>query len=277
MRDPKLSINHFGIDHLPITAVLDLAAEAGFTGIGLSARVVRQLGADDVSGKLQAAGLVATSVCVSAATLTCKPYLLWRDLAGVLEDAELASALGAPLVVMLGHELGAGRAQLAAVGQAFEQLTRHPQCRAQFLFEPVNSVLTALSCVNSLRDGKHLLAMAPRLRFVLDIWHSWRDPEIADVLPDLVARCAIVHVSDYSYHAADPMAREYPGNGVIDFGPLIHILQDNEFDGWWETEVLLPVRPEMGDLARYVRNCRDSLETFLSAAQPGRSGINQQG
>jgi sugar phosphate isomerase/epimerase len=268
MGAPRLSINQFGVDHLPMADMAGTAAEAGFTGIGLSMRAVRQLGASRVTAVLRDAGLTPTSLCVARATLSTGSAGVLRDLAAVLDDAELAGELGAPLVVMLGHERGAGPGELADLAAALRTLSRHPRCRTPLQIEPVNPVLTWMSCINSLRDARDVLTAVPSLQLVLDIWHSWRDPELADLLPELIGRCSIVHVSDYRYHSSDPLARDYPGAGQIDFAHFGALLRQGGFSGWWEAEVLLPQRPAIGDLAGYVRRCRDTLAVAYRAGQP---------
>jgi sugar phosphate isomerase/epimerase len=257
-----VSLNQFPLEHLPVEQVFAEAADAGFEGIGLSMTPTRLLGPDKVGDLLAEHGLKATSLCVAVDRIDDQGSDPIDDCAlRLLEAAHTAGQLAVPLVVMVGHATGSGPRALADLGTLLGRLGgRSP---SPLLVEPLTPVLAELTAITSLRSLHTLLDQAPGIGWILDVWHSWCDPDLADLLPVLAPRCSVVHLSDYRFLPESPLSRVQPGAGLIDIPETIRALDRAGFAGWFESEVLTPQPVTIGGLPTFVRSCRDSISAVL--------------
>lgn len=267
MTEYKLSLNQFPVQHLSTEAVLAQAAAVGFEGVGLAMGPTVELGAAAVSALLRKYRLSATSLCVAMDVIGAGPDRAEECAARLAGAMALADAVDAPLVAMVGHPHGIGEQAVGELAQVLSRLAAGRGDGRRLLVEPLTPVLAGLTPLTSLRATRALLAAAPSVDWVLDAWHSWCDPELIDLLPELTSRCQIVHLSDYVLSPQAPLARDYPGNGSINFDAIISLLREGDFHGWFEAEVLFAEPVSEDGLAAYVQNCRDSLQSVLEFRQ----------
>ena len=98
------------------------------------------------------------------------------------------------------------------------------------------------SVVSSLDEGAQLLEEAgrPQVGLMYDAWHLWNQP------PEQITRhrhrISAVHFADWREPTRNTTDRVLPGDGVIDFGPIVGAL---EWDGLYDLEIFSD--PELPD------------------------------
>jgi sugar phosphate isomerase/epimerase len=87
---------------------------------------------------------------------------------------------------------------------------------------------------SSLDEGAELLdeANRPDVGLVYDAWHLWREP--LEQVERHRGRIAAVHLSDWRDPTRNTNDRVLPGDGVIDFGPILEALR---WEGLYELEI----------------------------------------
>ena len=111
----------------------------------------------------------------------------------------------------------------------------------------------------SLEEAAALLEEAgtPDVGLMYDSWHLWNQP--LEHIERYRDRIAAVHLADWRDPTRNTNDRVLPGDGVIDFGPILGALR---WDG--------PLRP--GDLLRR-RAAGLALERGSARARPPRGGL----
>lgn len=109
-------------------------------------------------------------------------------------------------------------------------------------FEVIHPVLMNVDTfVSALRDGLQLVREVDRPNFglVVDVWHLWHEPGIAERIEALGDRIFIVHLSDWPRdglrHVDD---RVVPGDGRIDLPTLLAAIRKAGYQGPYCLEIL---------------------------------------
>jgi sugar phosphate isomerase/epimerase len=95
---------------------------------------------------------------------------------------------------------------------------------------------------SSLDEAAELLEEAnrPDAGIVYDAWHLWREP--LEQIDRHRGRIAAVHLSDWRDPTRNTNDRVLPGDGVIDFGPMLEALR---WEGLYDLEIFSD--PELPD------------------------------
>jgi len=90
------------------------------------------------------------------------------------------------------------------------------------------------SIVSSLDDAVELLEEAgrPDVGVIYDAWHQWNQP--LDSIERHRDRIAGVHLADWREPTRNTNDRVLPGDGVVDFGPIVAALR---WDGLYDLEI----------------------------------------
>lgn len=88
--------------------------------------------------------------------------------------------------------------------------------------------------VSSLDDAAELLAEAgrPELGLMYDSWHLWNQP--VEQIERHRERIAAVHVADWREPTRNTNDRVLPGDGVVEFGPIVEALR---WEGLYDLEI----------------------------------------
>ena len=224
----------------------DLAAyrAAGFDGIGIWEM---KLGDDDAdAAALAASGLAATN-CVPLVP-SILPNAVIEGPSDVTErvDALCRSvrrlARYEPESVLLLTGAAGDRPQGEARRLVVEGLKRVADAAdaagVRLGLEPIHvSQRDALSLVTSVPQALDLLEEAdlPHVGVMLDLYHVWDTPTIADDLRSHAARFTGVHVADW--YADGRPERALPGAGVSRTRELLALLRASGFDGSLDVEI----------------------------------------
>ncbi len=90
--------------------------------------------------------------------------------------------------------------------------------------------------VSTLGEAAALLAEAarPDVRLMFDTWHLWNAPGLLEEIPRFRDRIAAVHVADWREPTRNTNDRVLPGNGTIDFRPILDALA---WEGLYDLEI----------------------------------------
>jgi sugar phosphate isomerase/epimerase len=105
--------------------------------------------------------------------------------------------------------------------------------------EPIQHEYAAhWSIVTSLDEASELLEEAGRADVALmyDVWHLWNQP--LEEISRHRARIAAVHFADWREPTRNTNDRVLPGDGVIEFGPIVEAL---DWDGLYDLEIFSDV------------------------------------
>ena len=77
------------------------------------------------------------------------------------------------------------------------------------------------------------------LGIIVDVYHTWWDPELFLQIKRAKNRILGFHVSDWNFNTVDTVyGRVLPGDGVIDIQKIRAAVEDTGFKGFIELEVL---------------------------------------
>jgi sugar phosphate isomerase/epimerase len=72
---------------------------------------------------------------------------------------------------------------------------------------------------------------------LLDVFHSWCEPDLHDHLKEHVGRIVSVDLNDVRPEERSGFDRELPGRGRRTAPGIVHTLIEAGYDGWWNLEV----------------------------------------
>ena len=254
--DPRLSINQATLKYADLETAVRVTAQAGVQSIGLWREPVNEVGLARAARMLADSGLRFSTHCRGGFfTLPegSERRAALDDNRRAIDEAATLAAAGAPgsqaiLVLVVGglpegsRDLIGARAQVRA---ALEELAPAAQAAGVTLaIEPLHpmycsdrAVVSTLGQALDLADG-----FAPEVVGVtVDTFHIWWDPQVLEQIERAgrEGRIATYQVCDWKTPlAADVLlSRHYPGDGVIDFGPMTRAVLATGYDRDIEVEL----------------------------------------
>ena len=230
---PRFSISEITTVGQSFSDDLDAYRAAGAEGIGIWEMKL----ADDSLERYRASGLEA------AAAIPEVPSILPLPLMEGPEDPErrIEAIRGAvrrlapfePLCVLFLTGPGDDRGPVVEGIRAIaDEGTR---AGVRVALEPVQREYAHFwSIPTSLDEAADLLAEAgrPEVGLVYDAWHLWNQP--LEEIGRHRERIAAVHVSDWREPTRSTNDRVLPGDGIIEFGPIVEALR---WDGLYDLEI----------------------------------------
>ncbi|MCW5954079.1 MAG: sugar phosphate isomerase/epimerase [Propionibacteriaceae bacterium] len=254
--DPRLSINQATLKYADLKTALRVTAEAGVRSIGLWREPVNEVGLAQAARMLNDSGLRFSTHCRGGFfTLPEGPerQAAIADNRRAIEEAATLAAAGAPgsqavLVLVVGG-LPEGSRDLAGarsrVREALEELAPHAEAAGVTLaIEPLHPMYCSdRAVVSTLGQALDLAAGfdSKVVGVTVDTFHIWWDPDILHQLARAgrEGRISTYQVCDWKTPlAADVLlSRHYPGEGVIDFGPMTRAVLATGYDRDIEVEL----------------------------------------
>lgn len=247
---PGLSINHYiAPEGYPLERFLDDCVKAGATGVGITERALSEMPSAELKRQLADRGLHVTSVNSAG-------FFLWSDAARLQRQQEInahlievAADLEADTLVTIGgglhdyEHMRPGDLQRAR-STVIEQLPGLVDAAAHrevlLGLEPMHPVrIPNKSTLNTLAQTERLCDAHPGLGFVLDVFHSWWDPDLEDVLARMVSRLRLVQLTGVA-QPRDPVPlpiRCGLSDGLVDMRVLIRMLEGIGYAGHYEFEL----------------------------------------
>lgn len=241
---PRLAVNQATIKHANLAAALRATAAAGIGAIGLWREPVAEVGLARAAALLADSGLRFTTLCRGGFfTLPEGPKRrasIADNLVAIEETATLAAAGAAgstAVLVLVSGGLPAGDRDLLGarerVRDAIGELAPHAEAAGVTLaIEPLHPMYTSDRCVvSTLGQALDLAADFPAhvVGCAVDTFHLWWDPDVVAQIgrAGREGRIATYQVCDWAtpLPADVLLARHYPGDGVIDFGPMTRAVE----------------------------------------------------
>ncbi|MDR1808239.1 MAG: sugar phosphate isomerase/epimerase [Propionibacteriaceae bacterium] len=253
---PRLSLNQATVKYAPLAEALDVTAGAGYEAIGLWREPVAEVGLAAAARLLSASGLRCSTYCRGGfCTMPEGPErrAALDDNRRAIEETATLAAAGAPgsravLVLVAGglpdgsRDLPGARARFA---DALAELAPAAAAAGVTLaVEPMHPMYCSDRAIVSTLDQALDLA-APFdpavVGVTVDTFHIWWDPAVLDAIARAgrEGRLATYQVCDWRtpLPADVLLSRHYPGDGVIDFGPLTRAVEATGYDGDIEVEI----------------------------------------
>lgn len=251
LRDCSINTATLGFQ-APIADVIDAVARAGFGHIAPWRREVEGHDVQAIGQRIRDAGLKVSGYCRST-------YIPASDRTTFLFNIEDnkraiadAAALGASTFVMVVGSLPEGSRNMALarqqVAEACGLLLEHAKVHGVRLgLEPLHPVYAAdRSCLTLITEALNIcgdvegFATNPVLGVVIDCYHVWWDPFLADSILRAGRECRIFgfHVCDWLVPTRDILLdRGMMGDGVIDIRGIRSLVEEAGYAGPVEIEI----------------------------------------
>ena len=254
--DPRLSMNQATLKHASLADAIEVTADAGLQAIGLWREPVAEAGLSQAAKLLAASGLRLSTYCRGGfftASEDDERRAALADNRRAIEEAATLAAAGAPgsqavLVLVVGG-LPAGSRDLPGARQrvvdALGELAPSAQAAGVTLaVEPLHPMYCSdRAVVSTLAQALDMATGFPPevVGATVDTFHIWWNPQVFDSIARAgrERRIATYQVCDWKTPlAADVLlSRHYPGDGVIDFGPLTRAVLQSGYDRDIEVEI----------------------------------------
>jgi sugar phosphate isomerase/epimerase len=238
----RLSLNQWTVRQWDLREAVEGCARAGVPAIGLWREPVAAAGLREAVARVADAGLRVSSLC-RGGFLTAGAAALDENRRAIEE----AGALGAATLVLVVGGLPPGSRDLAgaraAVAEALARLA--PEAGAagvRLALEPLHPMYCADRAVlSTLAQALDLAERFPaeQVGVVVDTFHVWWDPEVFAQIERAGERIASFQLADFMtpLPADVLLGRALPGDGHIDFPPLVAAVEAAGYRGDIEVEV----------------------------------------
>ena len=254
--DTRLSINQATIKYADLATALRVTAEAGVHSIGLWREPVNEVGLDVAARMLSDSGLRFSTHCRGGFfTLPAGPA---RDAAlddnrRAIEETATLAAAGAEgstaVLVLVAGGLPEGSRDLIGARERVRDAigALAPDAKAAgvtLAIEPLHPMYASdRAVVSTLGQALDIAAdfESAVVGAAVDTFHVWWDPQVLEQIARAgrEGRIATYQVCDWKTPlAADVLlSRHYPGDGVIDFGPMTQAVLASGYDRDIEVEI----------------------------------------
>jgi sugar phosphate isomerase/epimerase len=247
VRLAQLSLNQKTVNSLGVREAVELCVRTGIPAIGVWREPLAELGARRAAGLIRSAGLRVSSLCrggfLTHASVEGRAEALADNRRAIEEAAELGTRT---LVLVVGglppgsRDLAGARAQVAdgvAVLAPYAQ-----QYGVRLALEPMHPIYCAdRGVLSTLDDALDLAELFPPavVGVVVDTFHVWWDPAVADAIARAGERIAGYQVCDWvlPLPADTLLARGVMGDGHIDFAALTRTVAAAGYTGDVEVEI----------------------------------------
>ncbi len=232
-------------DALP--TFLDRVAATGAGGVGVTQRALDEVPARQLRQMLRTRGLRATSVNSAGFFLQPDPGRAAAQNATNQRLIAAAAELEAEVLVIIPGGLRDAppattiEAARAMIGTALDSLVRDAvSAGVQPGLEVMHPVAVfGKGCINTLGEAAELCEAIPSLKLVLDVFHSWWDPDLPTVASSLSQRIALVQLCNVleSVGEGSLPVRSSLSEGVVDLAALLRTLDAAGYVGFFEFEM----------------------------------------
>jgi sugar phosphate isomerase/epimerase len=242
----RLSLNQKTVNSWGVAELVDGCARAGIGAVGLWREPVADAGLARSAKLVTDAGLRVSSLCRGGFFTAADRAEFRAALNDNRRAIEEAATLGAPCLVLVVGGLPAGSKDLpgarARVAEALATLEPYAAgAGVRLAIEPLHPMFCAdRAVVSTLGQAIDLAeAAGPAVGVVVDTYHVWWDPAVADQIARAGDRIASYQVCDWltPLPADVLLGRGIPGDGQIDFAPLTAAVVAAGYDGDVEVEI----------------------------------------
>ena len=248
----KLSLNQATIKYADLATALRVTREAGIESIGLWREPVAEVGLAGAAAMVADSGLRVSSLCrggfFTAADPARRRAALEDNRRAIEETATLAAAGApgsAPVLVLVAGGLPDGDRDLpgarARAADAIAELVDDAAAAGVVLaVEPMHPIYAAdRGVISTLGQALDVAERFPTVGVVVDTFHVWWDPQLAEQVRRAGPRIAAYQVCDWitPLPADALLARGMMGDGHIDFAAVTRLVAEAGYAGDIEVEI----------------------------------------
>ena len=248
----KLSLNQATIKYADLATALRVTREAGIESIGLWREPVAEVGLAGAAAMVADSGLRVSSLCrggfFTAADPDRRRAALEDNRRAIEETATLAAAGApgsAPVLVLVAGGLPDGDRDLpsarARAADAIAELVDDAAAAGVVLaIEPMHPIYAAdRGVISTLGQALDVAERFPTVGVVVDTFHVWWDPQLAEQVRRAGPRIAAYQVCDWitPLPADALLARGMMGDGHVDFAPVTRLVAEAGYAGDIEVEI----------------------------------------
>jgi len=248
----KLSLNQATIKYADLETALRVTREAGIESIGLWREPVAEVGLAGAAAMVADSGLRVSSLCrggfFTAADPARRRAALEDNRRAIEETATLAAAGApgsAPVLVLVAGGLPDGDRDLpgarARAADAIAELVDDAAAAGVVLaVEPMHPIYAAdRGVISTLGQALDVAERFPTVGVVVDTFHVWWDPQLAEQVRRAGPRIAAYQVCDWitPLPADALLARGMMGDGHVDFAPVTRLVAEAGYAGDIEVEI----------------------------------------
>ncbi|MBK20298.1 MAG: hypothetical protein CMM52_15815 [Rhodospirillaceae bacterium] len=237
----NLSVNHYICgDDTPFPKFASAVRKAGMTSVGVTRAAIYEMGIKDLARCLNDEGLGVSS-------LNSAGYFTLGDPNPVQysnqEMVEFAAELSADVLCVITGGLGTPSILLGdahkIVEEGFSELAEYAASAGISLgLEPIYpaDILTK-GCINSCAHGLKIVEPYGNAKLILDLYHSWWDPDLPRLLRDQLDKIALLQICNPRFENGLAVGREPLLSGGLDRVELQKIVTQPNYSGKWELEI----------------------------------------
>jgi sugar phosphate isomerase/epimerase len=263
----RLSMNQMTTYRWTFEEDLHHSRLAGYDGIGLWVRKLREFGEERAIELISESGMAVSNVSWEGGFTGADAATSRENLAAAQDTLALCGALGAGcLTIYSGGRNGhtsrhADRllraaldrllpfAEEAGVPLAIEPM--HPACADDW------TILTSLpAALELVREYE-----TPALRLALDTYHFPLDETAWPILSELAGYLSVVHLGDVAVPHSVDHSRAALGDGATPLAGIVQTLAEAGYEGFYDVKLLGPAFDE-ADYDRLLRQSRMAFEGF---------------
>ncbi len=242
----RLALNQITTPAWSLREAVQACARRGVHGIGVWRDKLAECGLRDAAALLRDHGMWVPSLCKAGDLATLERLQPGQALSDALQAIEEAAEIGAATVVFVNGGVGNPGADIASVREQVAEFLHsvEPAARQAGItvgIEPFHPMHAAeRGCINTLAQAHALCERTgPAARVVLDVFHTWWDPDLARYLaPPYLERTACVQLCDWRLPTRHPVTdRAMPREGVANVDHIVGQLEANGWRGAYEIEI----------------------------------------
>jgi sugar phosphate isomerase/epimerase len=238
----SLSVNHYicGED-TPFPEFAGMVAEAGIGSVGVTRAALLEMGVAALGQCLKDNGLGVSSLNSSGYFAGTHPQnkVKFSD----SEMIDIAAELGAVTLTVISGAAGDPAKPIAdahnLVESGLAEMAALAEAKGVILgVEPIhpNNVL-ARGCINTIAHGLKLVEPHASAKLLLDLNHSWWDPDFPGLLNEAPETVALIQMCNLKFDDGYAVGRETLAAGDLDMTRLIGELMAGGFRGPFEFEL----------------------------------------
>lgn len=271
---PRLSMNEVTTYRWSLDEDLRRFAEAGYDGIGVWLRKLRDFGEERGLELLRESRLTVSNVVWAGGFTGSDGTTIADSLAEARDALRLAGLMRAGSLVVCsgGRNHHTRRHAERLFRSALDELLPHAEAsRVPLAIEPVSAACAASwSFVTRFEQALRLVERydTPWLQLAFDTYHFPMLDEKWGLLRDAASRIAVVHLADLAAPPAEDEDRRPLGEGVAPLQRILRTLIEGGYTGFFDVELTGPAI-EGTDYGRLLQETRRRFDAAAAAPAPG--------
>ena len=241
----RFSLNQYICpQNYPVDKFINIASNVGAKAVGLSSETLKSIEARHLKLKLKKSN-------VKVSSLNSVGYFIYKNKAQQqnqfkknIEIIQFASEIEAKTVCVItggisNSNLSIENARNEILIQLNKLCNKANQYGVTLGLEPIHPVdLYSKGCINTLRSAVKLIDEISNLRIVLDLFHSWWDPDLLHFIDKYIDKISLIQFCNtlHSYQNLKPI-RNTPLEGPINVLMILNRIHKKGYDNYYEFEL----------------------------------------